>query len=55
MASVGGYAVPRFVWTLVWIVVVILVIILLALLVHHFGGGTFILKLGHFSMQIGVN
>jgi hypothetical protein len=55
MASIGGYAIPRFVWTLIWIVIVILLIILLALVVHHFGGGTFIVRLGHFSMQIGVS
>lgn len=55
MATAGEIAIPRFVWTLIWIVVFILVIIFLALIVHHFGGGTFILKLGHFSMQVGVN
>ena len=55
MVSVGGVAIPRFVWTLVWIVVIILVIILLAWVIHKFGGGTFIVKLGHFSMQLGVS
>jgi hypothetical protein len=55
MASVGGIVIPRFVWTLIWIVVIVLVIILLAWIVHKAGGGTFIVKLGHFSMQIGVN
>jgi hypothetical protein len=55
VASIGGYAIPRFVWFLIWIVVVILVIILLAFVVHYFGGGTLILRLGHFHMQIGVS
>lgn len=55
MASIGELGIPRIVWTLIWIVVIILVVILLALVVHHFGGGTFVLRLGHFSMQIGVS
>jgi hypothetical protein len=55
MAEVGGVAIPRFVWTLIWIVVIVLIIIGLAWIVHKFGGGTFIVKLGHFSLQIGVS
>jgi hypothetical protein len=55
MAEVGGIIIPRFVWTLIWIVVIVLVIIGLAWIVHKFGGGTFIVKLGHFSLEIGVN
>jgi hypothetical protein len=47
--------IPRFIWTLIWIVVVILVIIFLALLIHHYGGGSFVIRLGHFNLQIGVN
>jgi hypothetical protein len=54
MATVGGIAIPRFVITLLWIVIVVLVIIGLAWVVHRFGGGTFVLKLGHFSLEIGV-
>lgn len=55
MAKLGGFAIPGFVVTLIWIVLIVLVIILLAWVVHLSGGGTFILRLGHFSMQIGVN
>jgi len=55
VAKVGGSAIPGFVITLVWIVMIILVIILLAYIVHLTGGGLFVLKLGHFSMQIAVN
>jgi hypothetical protein len=55
MARVGTFAIPGFVMTLIWIVVIILVIILLAWIVHLSGGGLWVLKLGHFSMQIGVN
>jgi hypothetical protein len=55
VATVAGVAIPRFVWTLLWIVLIILVIIGLAWVVHEFGGGLFVVKLGHFSMQIGVS
>jgi hypothetical protein len=55
VARVGSWAIPSFVMTLIWIVVIVLVIILLAWIVHLSGGGLFVLKLGHFSMQIGVN
>ena len=55
MAKVSGFAIPGFVITLIWIVVIILVIILLAYIVHLTGGGEFVLKLGHFSLQIGVS
>jgi hypothetical protein len=55
MATIGGVVIPRFVITLIWIVLVILVIILLAWIVHRAGGGTFIVRLGHFSMQLGVS
>ena len=55
MASIGALGIPRFVWTLIWIVVVILLIIFLALIIHHFGGGTFVVRLGHFNLQIGVS
>jgi hypothetical protein len=55
VAGVSGVAIPGFVVTLIWIVLIILVIILLAWVVHLSGGGLFVLKLGHFSMQIGVN
>ena len=40
--------------TIIWIVLVILVIILLAWIVHLAGGGLFVLRLGHFKLQIGV-
>jgi len=55
VARVGSFAIPGFVMTLIWIVAIILVIILLAWIVHLSGGGLWVLKLGHFSMQIGVN
>ena len=55
MASFAGVEIPRFVVFLLWIVFFVLVIILLAWIVHRAGGGTFVLKLGHFSMQVGVN
>jgi hypothetical protein len=55
MTTIAGVAIPRFVITLLWIVFIILVIILLAWVVHRAGGGTFIVRLGHFSMQLGVN
>ena len=55
MARIGSYALPGFIWFLIWIVVVILLIILLAFIVHYFGGGVLILRLGHFHMQIGVS
>lgn len=54
MARVSQIGIPRFVWFLIWVVVSILVIILLALLVHHFGGASFTLKIGHFYLNIGV-
>jgi hypothetical protein len=55
MATIGGIAIPRFVVWLIWIVLIALLIILLAWVVHRAGGGSFIVKLGHFSMQIGVS
>jgi hypothetical protein len=55
VVRVGAYAIPGFVMALIWIVVIILVIILLAWIVHLSGGGLWVLKLGHFSLQIGVN
>jgi hypothetical protein len=54
MARVGRYGIPGFVWFLIWVVVCILVIILLALLLHHFGGASLTIKLGHFYLNIGV-
>jgi hypothetical protein len=54
MARVGGYGIPGFVWFLIWVVICILVIILLALLVHHLGGASLTIKLGHFYLNIGV-
>jgi hypothetical protein len=54
MARVGRYGIPAFVWFLIWIVVCILVVILLALLVHHLGGASLTIKLGHFYLDIGV-
>jgi uncharacterized integral membrane protein len=55
VAKVGGFAIPGFVLWLIWIVAIILVIILLAYIVHLTGGGSFDLKLGHFSLHIGVS
>ncbi len=55
MATIAGVGIPHFVITLLWIVFIILVIILLAWVVHRAGGGTFIVRLGHFSMQLGVS
>lgn len=34
---------------------IILVVIGLAWVIHEFGGGTFIIRLGHFNLQIGVS
>jgi hypothetical protein len=55
MAEVSTIGIPKFVWTLIWIVIMILLVIFLALLIHHFGGGTFVIRLGHFNMQIGIS
>jgi uncharacterized membrane protein YdbT with pleckstrin-like domain len=54
MARVGRYGIPAFVWFLIWLVICILVVILLALLVHHLGGASLTVKLGHFFLNIGV-
>jgi hypothetical protein len=54
MARVGRYGIPGFVRFLIWVVICILVIILLALLVHHLGGASLTIKLGHFYLNIGV-
>ena len=54
MARASGFALPGFVWFLIWVVVCILVVILLALLVHHLGGASFTFKVGHFYLNIGV-
>ena len=54
MARIGHYGIPGFVWFLIWVVICILVIILLALLVHHLGGASLSIKLGHFYLNIGV-
>ncbi|MFR9780121.1 hypothetical protein ACL02O_29205 [Micromonospora sp. MS34] len=54
MARVGRYGIPGFVWFLIWLVVCILIVILLAMLIHHFGGASLSLKLGHFYLNIGV-
>ncbi len=54
MVKVGSLIIPRFVMLLVWIVLVILVIILLAWIIHLIGGGSFDLRLGHFSLHLGV-
>jgi hypothetical protein len=55
MATAGGIAIPRFVVWLIWVVLIALLVILLAWIIHRAGGGTFNVKLGHFSMQIGVS
>lgn len=55
MAKVGSLAIPGIVVTLIWIVAIILVIVLLAYIVHLTGGGEFVLKVGHFNLQLGVN
>jgi len=54
MAAFTRYGIPGFVWTLIWIVVCVLVIVLLALLVHHFGGASLSIKIGHFYLNLGV-
>jgi len=54
VAKVGRFAIPGFVVTVIWIVLIILVLILLAWIVHLAGGGLFNLKLGHFTLKIGV-
>jgi len=38
-----------------WIVIIVLIIVLLAYIVHLTGGGQFVLKVGHFSVELGVN
>ena len=55
VAKVGSLAIPGIVVTLIWIVAIILVIVLLAYIVHLTGGGEFVLKVGHFNLQLGVN
>ncbi len=55
VAKVGSFAIPGLVMTLIWIVLIILVIILLAWIVHLTGGGLFNLRLGHFTLDIGVS
>jgi hypothetical protein len=54
VATVGRYGIPAFVWFLIWVVVGILLVIGLALVIHHFGGASLSLKLGHFYLNIGV-
>ena len=54
MATVGRYGLPGFVWFLIWVVICILIILFLALLIHHFGGASLSLKIGHFYLNIGV-
>jgi hypothetical protein len=54
MALENHYGIPGFVWFLIWIVVCILAVIFLALLIHHFGGASLKLQLGHFYLNIGV-
>ena len=54
VARLERYGIPGFVWFLIWVVICILVIILLALLVHHLGGASLTIKLGHFYLNIGV-
>ena len=54
MATFTRYGIPGFVWSLIWIVVCILIVVLLALVVHHFGGASLSIKIGHFYLNIGV-
>jgi hypothetical protein len=54
MARLERYGIPGFVWFLIWVVVCIMVVILLALIVHHFGGASLSVKIGHFYLNIGV-
>jgi hypothetical protein len=54
VARFERYGIPGFVWFLIWILVCVLVIILVALLIHHFGGASLSLKIGHFYLNIGV-
>jgi hypothetical protein len=54
LMAAGHYGIPGFVWFLIWVVICILVIILLALLIHHMGGASLTIKLGHFVLNIGV-
>ena len=51
--SIGGYAIPGIVVFFFWLVVVILAIILLAAVVHWAGGGSLVLRLGHFVLDVG--
>ena len=54
MARAGRYGIPGFVWFLIWVLVCVLAIILVALLIHHFGGASLMIKIGHFYLSIGV-
>ncbi len=45
---------PRWLWTLFWVLVAILLIILVAWIIHLVGGGMLNLRLGHFIFRIGV-
>ena len=54
MARESPYGIPGFVWFLLWVVICILAVIFLALLIHHFGGASLKLQLGHFYLNIGV-
>jgi len=45
---------PRWLWTLFWMLVAILLIILVAWFIHLVGGGMLNLHIGHFVFRIGV-
>ncbi len=39
---------------IIWVLIVIVIIILVALAVHALGGFNWVVKIGHFHLQIGV-
>jgi len=45
---------PRWLWTLFWVLVAILVLILVAWIIHLVGGGLLNLHIGHFIFRLGV-
>jgi len=45
---------PRWLWTLFWLLAAILVLILVAWIIHLVGGGLLNLHIGHFIFRLGV-
>lgn len=45
---------PRWLWTVFWVLVAILVLILVAWIIHLVGGGLLNVHVGHFIFRLGV-